>query len=227
MDRTGNVIQRRLLGILGLATVALAAAGLDAQAAPPPRTRGQEHEFHWTVAAGSLSLSANPDLFQGDRRQFSLAGGFGQRIRPYLSLDLGLLYYSGRIDAPPLVSVFGSAADHYDLEAGVLTMGLQVEAPRGSVRPFAGAAGGLYLSKIVRHGTAIFFPFTGTVDEDKDVSPALTLDAGLAFRLARQSSLTIEYRRLFGHARFDNVSDDPIDLGGNLVLLGYRHEFVY
>ncbi len=205
----------------------MALAGLACEqegAAAPQSAASGDHAFYWTAAAGTFRVNENSDLFGADRDQLLLSGGMAQRKRQGLSLDFQLLLYEGRIDAPPSPPpIFGSIADHYDLTAGLMAFGVQWEVPRGPVRPFGGATGGVYLTKIKRTGQVFGIP--GTVDEERDVSPALSLDAGFAFILAPKHSLTLKYRRLFAKVHLDAISPDDVDLGGGAVLLGYRHAF--
>lgn len=213
--------------ILWLAFVALAAAWQEAQAAPRSRQKAYDAPFYWTAAAGNIALAGDPELFQGHLDELAMAGGMGQRLRPNLAVAVEFEFYSGRLDADPQVVLFGSVADHYVLDAGALGLALVAEVPRGKVRPFAGASGGLFMAKIVRHGTSIFFPFQGTVDDDRDLSLAFALNAGVAFQFTSKDSVTIEFRRLFARSNFPAISDESVDLGGNLILVGYRREFSF
>lgn len=186
--------------------------------------RARSPAFSWMAAAGTYNADDNPGQLDGEHGQFGLSGGLSYRMRPVFALDFEFLAYSADYDAPPAPSgPFVTISDEYNLETTAILVTARVERPAGRLRPFAGAGAGLFLAEIKRRASFLGIP--GISQSEKEAVPGLSLGAGLALALTSRGSITFEYRQLFVSADFGPMTGGRVDLGGSLVLAGYRHQF--
>lgn len=192
-------------------------------AAPGGPLRAQSPSFYWMASAGNYDADDNAGQLDDERGQFGLSGGLGWRLRPAFALDFEIGLYAAEFDAPPVGGLFVTISDVYDLETTVILGTARIELPVGRVRPFAGAGAGLFLTELKR--PASFLGVPGFAAREKDAVPGLSLNAGLALVLTPEASITFEYRRMYVSADFGGLTDGDVDVGGALVLAGFRYTF--
>ena len=109
-----------------------------------------------------------------------------------------------------------------DVDSGGFAGTVRGFVPLGSVDMYGGGGLGLYYSQLAITGT------TNGVDGifyETDSGFGYFAMVGADIALARQHRLTVEFRKLWLKADFDKLGGGEVDIGGDILALGYQYRF--
>ncbi len=160
------------------------------------------------------------------------AGG-GFRFSPSLSVELGVLIASQRLDTPASAAPAPGTFRDGSLKTQMGTGGLYVTAkytfPLGRIEPYVGAGVGRYSTRLktTSEASTCLHNCEDTGPRVEQVSRNTGYHAvfGADYHLRAMDVVALEFRYLKLDANFDDILPGKVKAGGSLLWLGYRRYF--
>lgn len=149
----------------------------------------------------------------------------GYYVTPYVSIEGEYLSYFGQYMSTSGIAPPGNFGEKVELGVEGISLIAKYSSPLGRYHPFIGCGVGLYdadfaLENYDEPGYFSEYDFT-TVAEDNSIM-GYQLLTGVGINIKGRHKLEVGYRKIFLEADFGQYSGGRINIGGDMIWLGYK-----